>query len=379
MSHRDTSNNRIAFRLGLLVALAIVLAIFVSAMEKKLEAREAVPDSTSEQEQEQGDAAETEQPPEMTEVEQYPDSDHLIVGLKGSKIAIVKQGDPYIESGAFAVDDRTGAVTGCEITGSVDTSTPGDYTVSYTFTSENARASVERTVRVVPESAMEWDTDGIPVLMYHWVYTETDQPGEINGNWILNTDLEDQLRWLKENDYYHPSFSELRAYADGLISLPRKSVILTFDDGVWAFFNYGVPLLEQYETPAVAFVIGVNAEAEDLRRYASPYMEYESHSYNMHQAGGYIGHGGIISAMTQEEIEADLRQAIALCGSSDAFAYPYGDVTDEGIYAVENVGIKCAFTTEYGPVERGMDFRQFPRVRIQGDYSLDGFIASLEF
>ena len=171
------------------MALAIVLAIFVSAMEKELEAREAVPDSTSEQEQEQGDAAETEQPPEMTEVEQYPDSDHLTVGLKGSKIAIVKQGDPYIESGAFAVDDRTGAVTGCEIKGSVDTSTPGDYTVSYAFTSENARATVERTVRVVPESAMDWDTDGIPVLMYHWVYTETDQPGEINGNWLLNTEM----------------------------------------------------------------------------------------------------------------------------------------------------------------------------------------------
>ncbi|MBR2559192.1 MAG: DUF5011 domain-containing protein [Firmicutes bacterium] len=384
MSRREMSNNRIAFRLGLLVVLAVVLAIFVSAMEKKLDAREQAAPESGQEQQEQGDQGEPAGPPETpdtgsegSDAEQYPDSDHLTVGLKGSKIAIVRQGDPYIESGAFAVDDRTGALTGCEIKGSVDTSTPGDYTVSYTFTSENAKATVERTVRVVPESAMEWDSDGIPVLMYHWVYTETDQPGEINGNWILNTDLEDQLRWLKENDYYHPSFSELRAYADGQISLPAKSVILTFDDGVWAFFNYGVPLLEQYETPAVAFIIGVNAEEEDLTKYASPYMEYESHSYNMHQPGGYIGHGGIISAMTQEEIEADLREAIALTGSSDAFAYPYGDVTDDAIYAVENVGIKCAFTTEYGPVERGMDFRQFPRVRIQGDYSLDGFIASL--
>ena len=382
MSRSEKTNNRIAFRLGMLVVLAVVLAIFVTMMEKKIERKSQLPeDGGAQQEQEtetappQGDAQETQTG--SFDPADYPDSDHLTIGLKGSKVAIVRQGDPYIESGAFCVDDRVGALTDCEITGSVDTSTKGDYTVTYTFTSENARASIDRTVRVVGSDEVEWDTDGIPVLMYHWVYTATDQPGEINGNWILNTDLEEHLKWLKENDYYHPSFSELRAYADGEIALPAKSVILTFDDGVWAFFNYGVPLLEQYETPAVAFVIGVNAEAEDLVKYASPYMEYESHSYDMHHAGGNIGHGGVISAMTREEIEADLNNAIRLCGSADAFAYPYGDVTEDAKQAVANTGIKCAFTTEYGPVERGMDHTCYPRVRISGEFSLEGFISSL--
>jgi len=377
MTGTDKSERRIAVRLALLVVLAIVLAVFVSLMEKKLDAKQTETEGTVQETEEAVTPEEPETEPPV--VETYPDSDHLTVGLKGSKTAIVRQGDPYIESGAFAIDDRVGEITSCEITGTVDTSQIGDYTMTYTFTSENAKASIDRTVRVVAPDAVEWDTDGIPVLMYHWVYTETDQPGEINGNWILNTDLEEHLKWLKEHDYYHPSFSELRAYADGQISLPAKSVILTFDDGVWAFFNYGLPLLEQYETPGVAFVIGVNDGLESIKKYASPYLEIESHSYDMHHAGGYIGHGGVISAMTREEIEADLRNAIELCGSSDAFAYPYGDVTEDALEAVANVGIKCAFTTEYGPVERGMDFRQFPRVRISGEYSLDGFIASLDF
>ena len=307
----------------------------------------------------------------------YPDSNHLIAGLRGTNPTLVKEGDPYIESGAYCIDDRTGVIKEVATKGNVDTASPGEYTIEYTFESENAIKTIKRTVKVIPEMEFDTKTDGVAVFMYHYVYTEEDVPDEINGNYILDTELEKQLSWLKENDFYFPSFAELRAFVDGKIHLPQKSCILTFDDGQRGFLKYGIPLLEKYEIPGVSFLIGINDANEIVTGNASPYVSFESHSYNMHRAGGYIGHGGIISALTREEIADDLRTAADLLGSSAAFAYPYGDYTDEAKEAVVDAGILCSFTTEYDWVRVGNDPAALPRVRIVGDAGLDAFIGSI--
>ena len=313
--------------------------------------------------------------------EEYPESTHLTLGLKGQEVTRVKEGDPYIESGAFCIDDRTGPITDYIIHGNVDTSAPGVYTVSYTFESNQAKGSIQRVVNVIPENEFVENKNGIPVLMYHYVYTESDQPDYIDGNWILDKDLEEQLSYLVENDYYFPSMSELRAYIERRISLPEKSAILTFDDAYIGFYEYGGPLLEHYHIPAISFVIGHEEGtlegSEKIKERPGRYICYESHSYDMHRGGGSIGHGGIISELEVEDIEEDLEKGIKMCGSSDAFAYPFGDVTEDAQEAVENVGIKCAFTTEYDFVKIGQDPTALPRIRVLGDTGLDGFITSL--
>ena len=104
-------------------------------------------------------------------------------------------------------------------------------------------------------------------------------------------------------------------------------------------------------------------------------MTFQSHSYNMHRAGGTIGHGGIVSALTRAEIADDLKQAQAVLGTHEALAYPYGDVTDDARAAVDDAGILCAFTTENRWATPGDDLRSLPRVRISGEYTLDGFVS----
>ena len=56
----------------------------------------------------------------------------------------------------------------------------------------------------------------------------------------------------------------------------------------------GTPILEKYQTPATSFVIASYWNSRDmLYGYSSDYLTFESHSYQMHQGGGNIGHGGI--------------------------------------------------------------------------------------
>lgn len=307
------------------------------------------------------------------------DDGQIVMAMQGSRETYVKQNQSYVESGCWVLDQTSGSLSDqVEITGEVDTAVPGDYEVIYSVQNAGGiHCSRKRTVHVVEEEAFQENTSGIPVLMYHYVYTEDDTPDDLNTNYILNTRLEEQLQYLKEQQYYYPSYQELAAYAKGEIDLPEKSVVLTFDDGQKGFLKYGIPLLEQYEIPATSFVIASKDWENKLKEYASEYISFQSHSYDMHKAGGNIGHGGIISAMSKDEILKDLETAQKILYHTEAFAYPYGDVTEDAKTAVEEANILCAFTTEYGRAKSGGDPAALPRVRVLGDASLEAFIGSI--
>lgn len=305
------------------------------------------------------------------------DESSIVMNLNGSKDTYVKLNETYIESGCHVINktDSNNITDEVEISGSVDTSQVGDYTITYSITHDYITKTKQRTVHVVDD--MNENTNGLAVLMYHYVYTKDDVPDSLNANYILDTDLEAQLQYLSENDYYFPSYQELAAYVKGELTLPEKSVILTFDDGQKGFLKYGIPLLEKYQIPATSFVIASKAD-DKISQYASEYISFQSHSYDMHKAGGTIGHGGIISAMSEQEIIDDLLQAIEIVQNSEAFAYPYGDVTEDGQAAVEETNILCAFTTNYGKVKVGDDLSYLSRIRVIGDASLSSFVASID-
>lgn len=305
------------------------------------------------------------------------DSYAITMGLKGDAHTIVREGDEYVESGAYALYKGKGPVEDIKVSGKVNTRKPGTYEVTYSCEAEGHEQSITRTVEVVPAEEFTANTGGIPVLMYHYVYTANDYPASLDANYILDTELEKHLNYLVENDYYFPSFDELRAYIDGRIALPEKSVILTFDDGQTGFLKYGVPVLEKYKVPATSFLIGTKGAEKKVKKYRSQYVQYQSHSYDMHQGGGNIGHGGIISAMDVISIQEDLEKQAKISGNNDAFAYPFGDYTENGFAAVTAAGIDCAFTTEQGRVLPGSDFRRLPRVRVDGMASLENFIYLL--
>ena len=305
------------------------------------------------------------------------DPDSLVVGFYGSENTKVRQGDPYIESGAFAIDKKKGPITECETKGEVDTQKPGTYEVSYTFKSGPLTKTITRKVEVIAKEDFKKNTAGIPVMMYHYVYSKDDVPEALNSNYILDTDLEAQLKYLKDNDYYFPSFDELRAYVDGKISLPEKSAIITFDDAQRYFLRNGIPIMNKYKVPATSFVIGIVDGTKKVKKYASPYVAFESHSYDMHKPGGNIGHGGVLSALTKDQIVADLQKSAKQVGANNAFAFPFGDITEDGKAAVAEAGFDVAFSTVPGKVHVGDDYRALMRVRVNGGTSLQYYIDHL--
>lgn len=267
------------------------------------------------------------------------------------------------------------------------------FTLSRTESSEKPETLVEikdliieivekepEDVRTVKNTATEeiHKTDGLAICMYHYVYDKDNPPEKLNSNYIEVDDLEEELKYLVENDYFFPTWEEVRQYIDGELLLPEKSIVLTFDDGSRNFLELGVPLFNKYKIPVTSFLITTNKGEEKVAEYESDYVTFQSHSHNMHRAGGNIGHGGIFPVMPHDEAIADLQESIRICKNGDAFAYPYGDYTDSCVEIVKEAGFLCGVTTEYGRAYPGDNPYLLPRMRMSHGQSLDAFISMVE-
>ena len=262
-----------------------------------------------------------------------------------------------------------------------DTSADGTDAEGNSSDEEDADASGEQTDnRKVKNTATEehHKTNGLAICMYHYVYDEADPPEDLNNNFIEVHALEEEVKYLVDNEYYFPTWEEVKQYVEGNLLLPEKSVVLTFDDGARSFLDLGLPIFDKYQVPATSFLITANDGEEKVAEYQSDYVTFQSHSDNMHRGGGNIGHGGIFTVMSHDDAVADLQKSIEICGHGDAFAYPYGDYTEDCETAVKDAGFLCAVTTENRRAEVGDDPLLLPRVRMLMGQSLEGFISLVE-
>lgn len=222
---------------------------------------------------------------------------------------------------------------------------------------------------------MEKTKIGIPVLMYHFFYDSSSGEKGADNNFLDISKFEQHLKYLKENDYFFPTFEELSNFINGEIELPKKSVILTIDDGNITFFTLAIPIIEKYEIPVTSFVITSVCDENTITQYKSNYINFESHSHNLHQAGK--NGKGLLVNLSYEDAYNDIEKSINILDSKEAFCYPFGHYNTTSKQVLENIGYKVAFTTNGGKVKKGMDSFELPRVRILRDDSLSSFISKV--
>jgi peptidoglycan/xylan/chitin deacetylase (PgdA/CDA1 family) len=87
------------------------------------------------------------------------------------------------------------------------------------------------------------------ILLYHRVFESSSDPQLLC---VSPSRFESHLKHLRK--YYNPiSLTDLsQALGEG--RLPKRAVVVTFDDGYWDNYAFAKPLLERYEIPATIFV-----------------------------------------------------------------------------------------------------------------------------
>ena len=331
------------------------------------------------------------------------DANSPIITLTKNEITI-DQNTKYNEPGYKATDSYDGDLTDqVKIENKVDTKTPGEYKVIYQVqdssgnTFETSRkvivrkttTTTKKTTTTTKDPNKMGDTgkvttkkgsgEGIPILMYHYFFdSEAGETGK-DSNWMDVKDFEKQLKYLSDNNYYYPTWQEVYDFVEGKITLPSKSVVITMDDGHKSIYTYAIPLLEKYKVKATAFIITSKDNAKKIKKYTNhEYIEFQSHTHNMHQGGCSGGHGGLFRCISYDKGLADLKKSIEFLGKSDALAYPFGDVTKNVLTITKDANFKVGVTTQWGYAKKGADPLQLPRVRMYKGIALSTFKSNVK-
>ena len=89
----------------------------------------------------------------------------------------------------------------------------------------------------------------VPILCYH------NLDRQAKGRLVLAaSSFEEQMRYLKREGYHVVSLKEFVEFMSFKRQLPRKSVVLTFDDGYRAFKEFAYPMLKELGYTATLFV-----------------------------------------------------------------------------------------------------------------------------
>jgi peptidoglycan/xylan/chitin deacetylase (PgdA/CDA1 family) len=90
--------------------------------------------------------------------------------------------------------------------------------------------------------------------MYHKV--DRIPPGARHlGNYVLPEAFQAQLTALKDWNYEPVSFEQWLAYREGKARLPRRPLIITFDDGYRSTYEIAWPALKRSGFPATVFLV----------------------------------------------------------------------------------------------------------------------------
>jgi len=197
----------------------------------------------------------------------------------------------------------------------------------------------------------------LPILCYHRVVPEP--PAEPGPNIYVTTDtLTRHLRQLQRRGMQTITFADL---LDGH-PLPRRPIILTFDDGYRDNHEHLLPLLEQFDARAVIFALGDRGLATNAwdTAHGSPVQPLmnDTELRACHDSGRVeIGSHGLTHAhLTQidpQELEREIRASKTrledLLGAPvRSFAYPYGEWEPRERAAVESAGYAFGIATDKG-------------------------------
>ena len=231
------------------------------------------------------------------------------------------------------------------------------------------KEDVSNTVEI--DSSEEEQAESIPAILYHFIYLD----GDTSCNDIIchsEEQIDSHFKFLSDNDVFTLNTNEVLSFINGEINLPKKSILITIDDG--ARSENFIPFLEKYQLNATLFLV---SSWYPVSKFSSPYLEIASHTHNMHTTGVCpTGQGGGINCLQESDILNDLKLSRETLNNTKAFCFPFYEYSDYSINLVKEAGFEMSFIGGSTKIKKGIDPYKIPRYPILSSFGVD-YISNL--
>jgi peptidoglycan/xylan/chitin deacetylase (PgdA/CDA1 family) len=215
------------------------------------------------------------------------------------------------------------------------------------------------------------------VLCYHAV---SDLAGTRLAEYgVPAADLRRQLRLLRRVGYRFITLDEALRAVQGEPGVPRRAVLVTFDDCYSDLLTDGLPVLHEEDVPAVAYAVAerlgeVNAWDVAIGAPELPLLDAAGLD-TLREAGISIGVHGATHVPLPRVSNQPATLAAETAGATRTlravapdelrtFAYPHGEHDATVRAAVAAAGLEAAFTVTPGIVRPDADPYRLPRIEI---------------
>ena len=221
----------------------------------------------------------------------------------------------------------------------------------------------------------------VPVLTYH------DIGLQARGRLVIGAKaFSEQMHYLKTHNYRVISLEDLHEFLQLKRQLPRRAVVLTFDDGYRSFLEYAHPLLKALRFPATLFVYtdyvgsGRNAlDWDDLARLDAEGFQVEGHTKTHGDLRRQPGESDADHARRlRSELEASQRLFQQRLGRPARFlAYPYGAADDAVLAHTRDSGFLGGLTVFREGNASFVPLFRIRRSQIYAEMTLEDFVKNL--
>jgi peptidoglycan/xylan/chitin deacetylase (PgdA/CDA1 family) len=208
-----------------------------------------------------------------------------------------------------------------------------------------------------------------PALMYHRVVPSGETPDGIS---VTQRAFARHLDWLRRWGYQSVGAADLAAALQGERPLPRRPVILTFDDGFEDNLTDALPILREFGFTALVFaVMDLLGGRRNFGRAKGEPLLSGDQIRRMAQAGVEFGAHGLthphLCALAEQEarreiVESKRRLEDIVGREVAAFCYPFGEFGRREMDLARSAGYRCAFSTRRGNRHRAAERFRLSRV-----------------
>lgn len=199
--------------------------------------------------------------------------------------------------------------------------------------------------RPFPELHEKAKAAKVPVLMYHDILPKKEVFFDVTPE-----ELERHLQLIQEKGATPISFDQLITHLRTGMPLPKKPVLLTFDDGYGGHYEYVYPLLKQYGYPAV-FSIYTKGVGNNVGRSHVSWQQLKEMAANplVTIAAHSVSHPSDLRVLPDEKLQQEIKESKRILEEQLGipiryFTYPEGKYDKRVADLVRAVGYQAALT-----------------------------------